>query len=57
MKLISFGTTPVQKGKRVKLNDNLLDNLNIIEGDVVEVILDTSKQEIILRKSQLSGKK
>jgi len=57
MKRVSFGTTPVQKGKRVKLNDNLLENLNIVEGDVVELILDTTKQEIILRKFQLSEKK
>ena len=57
MKIVSFGTTPVQKGKRVKLNDNLLENLNIVEGDVVEVLLDTTKQEIILKKYPLSEKK
>jgi hypothetical protein len=57
MKRVSFGTAPVQKGKRVKLNDNLLENLQIIEGDVVEVLLDTNKQEIILKKTSVSEKK
>ncbi len=57
MKRVSFGTTPVQKGKRVKLSDDLLENLNIVEGDVVKVLLDTTKQEIILKKYPLSEKK
>jgi len=57
MKRVSFGTTPVQKGKRVKLSDDLLENLNIVEGDVVKVLLDASKQEIILKKYSISEKK
>lgn len=50
MKRVSFGTAPIQKGKRIKLNDSLLENLNIAEGDVVELLLDTAKEEIVVRK-------
>jgi bifunctional DNA-binding transcriptional regulator/antitoxin component of YhaV-PrlF toxin-antitoxin module len=52
MKLVSFGVTTVQKGRRITLDDSLLKNLDIKEGDSVELLLDTGKEAIIVKKSQ-----
>lgn len=52
-KRVSFGITPIQQGKRIKLNNNLLHNLNIKEGDSVELFLDINEEAIIVKKSRL----
>jgi len=54
MKLVSFGVTSVQKGRRITLDDSLLQNLNIKEGDIVELFLDTEEEAIIVKKPQNS---
>ena len=52
MKLVSFGVTSVQKGRRVSLDDSLLQNLSIKVGDQVEIFLDTEEEAIVVKKSQ-----
>lgn len=52
MKLVSFGVTSIQKGRRISLDDSLLQNLSIKVGDQVEVFLDTEEEAIVVKKSQ-----
>lgn len=52
MKLVSFGSTSVQKGRRVRLGESLLQNLGIQEGDQVELFLDTEEEAIVVKKAQ-----
>lgn len=52
MKRVSFGTTSIQKGNRVRLDHNLLQNLGIHEGDHVDLFLDAEEEEIVIKKSQ-----
>ena len=54
MKKVSFGITSVQKGRRIILDDSLLQNLDIKEGDPVEIFLDIREEAILIRKSQNS---
>ena len=54
MKLVSFGVTSVQKGRRLTLDDSLLQNLGIKERDEVELFLDTEEEAIVIKKSQSS---
>lgn len=49
---VSFGTTTIQKLRRITLDQNLLRTLNLEEGDSVEVVLLVSTGEICLRKSK-----
>ncbi len=57
MKKVSFGITSVQKGRRIILDDSLLQNLDIKEGDPVELFLDIREEAIIVKKSHgLSSK-
>ena len=50
VKLPSFGVRSVQKGRRITLDDSLLHNLGIKEGDLVELFLDTEEEAIIVKK-------
>lgn len=50
MKFVSFGVTSVQKGRRVSLDDSLLQNLGIKVGDQVEIFLDTEEEAIVVKK-------
>ena len=52
MKLVSFGDAIIQKLRRVTLDDSLLRNLGINEGDAVELFLDTEEEAIIIKKSR-----
>lgn len=52
MKLISFGAASIQKGRRIAIADNLLQNLGIKEGDLVELFLNTKEKAIVVKKSQ-----
>lgn len=47
---VSFGTTTIQKLRRITLDQNLLRTLNLEEGDSVEVVLIVATGEICLRK-------
>lgn len=55
LKRVSFGNTPIQIGKRITLNNNLLHNLEIQEGDLVELLLDVDEKAIIVKKVQSSA--
>ena len=57
MKKVSFGITSVQKGRRIILDDSLLQNLDIKEGDPVELFLDVKEEAILIKKSQNSSSK
>ncbi len=49
-KLVSFGVRPIQKGRRLALQNNLLQNLGVNEGDYVEVLFDSDEKAIVVRK-------
>lgn len=52
MKLVSFGVTSIQKGRRISLDDSLLKNLSIKVGDQVEIFLDTEEEAVVVKKAQ-----
>lgn len=52
MARVSFGTKCIQKLKRVSLDHNLLDNLDVREGDAVDLYFDTEEKAIVIKKSQ-----
>ena len=56
MARVSFGTKSIQKMKRVSLNHSLLDNLNVSEGDAVDLYFDTEEKAIIIKKSRKGSK-
>lgn len=47
---VFFGTSVIQKSRRVALDPNLLQNLGLSEGDRVQVFLDTDTQSLIIKK-------
>jgi len=51
-KLPSFGVRSVQKGRRIAVDERLLQNLSIQEGDQVELFLDTQDEAIVIKKVQ-----
>lgn len=48
---VSFGSTKIQRLRRVALDSNLLKTLELKEGDLLEVSLETATGEIRLRKA------
>lgn len=38
---VSFGTQKIQKGRRIAIGNDALENLNLDIGDTVKVYLDT----------------
>ena len=48
---VSFGTTKIQKLRRVALDAHLLETLNLREGDAVQVELDVATATIVMRKA------
>lgn len=50
---VSFGTTKIQKLRRIALDANLLETLQLKEGDDVHVALDVSSGTIVIRKAAL----
>ncbi len=54
---VSFGTTTVQKNRRIAVDPNLLENLGLSEGDAVRLFLDTDTKAIVIQKeaSESSG--
>jgi DNA-binding IclR family transcriptional regulator len=57
MPRVSFGNRVVQKLKRVSLNHNLLENLQVKEGDTIDLYFDTDEQAIVIKKSNAKGAK
>jgi len=55
MPRVSFGSRMVQKLKRVSLNHNLLENLQVKEGDIVDLYFDTEEKAILIKKSNTKG--
>ena len=51
MPRVSFGRRIVQKLKRISLDHNLLDNLQVREGDSVDLYFDPEDKAIVIKKS------
>lgn len=49
-KRIKFGQLKIQKLNRVALPNSLLENLNLSEGNDIDVFLDIDKEEIVIKK-------
>lgn len=56
MARVLFGTKSIQKLKRVSLNHSLLENLDVREGDAVDLYFDTEEKAIIIKKSRKDSK-
>lgn len=54
IKIVSFGTSTIQKLRRVALDPNLLMTLGLREGDAVKVELDVDRATILIRKDAAS---
>jgi hypothetical protein len=57
MPRVSFGSRVVQKLKRVSLNHNLLENLQVKEGDIIDLYFDTEEEAIVIKKSNVKSAK
>jgi len=57
MPRVSFGSRVVQKLKRVSLNHNLLENIQVKEGDTIDLYFDTEEQAIVIKKSNVNSAK
>jgi hypothetical protein len=56
IKVVSFGTSTIQKLRRVALDSNLLTTLELQEGDIVRIDLDVASATILIRKDAGSNK-
>jgi len=45
---VKFGTTSVQANRRIALDQNLLENMGLVEGDEVRVYFDTDNKAIVI---------
>jgi formylmethanofuran dehydrogenase subunit D len=50
LKIVSFGTSKIQKSRRVALDPNLMTTLGMQEGDMVRVDLDVQSATILIRR-------
>jgi formylmethanofuran dehydrogenase subunit D len=50
IKTVSFGTSTIQKARRIALDPNLLTTLELQEGDTVRIDLDVDSATILIRK-------
>ena len=57
MSRVLFASRTIQKLKRVRLDHNLLENLQVQEGDTVDLYLDTEEKAILIKKSNNKGSK
>jgi len=57
MPRVSFGSRVVQKLKRVSLNHNLLENIQVKEGDTIDLYFDTEEKAIVIKKSNAKSAK
>lgn len=51
LKKVSFGTSRIQKLRRVALDENLLSTLGLEVGDLVSVALDTENEAILITRT------
>jgi len=56
IKVVSFGTSTIQKLRRIALDSNLLTTLELQEGDTVKIDLDVASATILIRKDAASNK-
>lgn len=49
LKKVSFGTSRIQKLRRVSLDQNILETLGLAIGDMVRVELDLEQEAVIIR--------
>lgn len=54
IKKVSFGTSTIQKLRRITLDPNLLTTLGLREGDTVRVELDVDNAMILISKDAVS---
>lgn len=52
---VSFGTTIVQKNRRIAIDPNLLENMGLAEGDAIRLFFDTDINAIVIEKSGANG--
>jgi hypothetical protein len=50
IKIVAFGTSMIQKARRIALDPNLLTTLQLQEGDIVRIDLDVDSATILIRK-------
>ena len=50
LKKVHFGTTLIQRQRRVALDPNLLENLGLAIGDEVSISLDVESRSICIEK-------
>jgi len=50
LKIVSYGTSRIQKLRRVALDPNLLNTLGMQEGDVVRIDLDVDTATILIKQ-------
>lgn len=51
IKKVSYGTTTIQKLRRVSLDQNLLETLRLEVGDSVRIELDTEQEAVIITRA------
>jgi hypothetical protein len=54
LKIVSYGTSRIQKLRRVALDPNLLRTLGMREGDVVRIDLDIDTATILIKREPKS---
>jgi len=52
IRIVSYGTSTIQKARRVALDANLLTTLKLQEGDTVRIDLDTHSATILICKEE-----
>jgi hypothetical protein len=57
LRKVSFGTSTIQKARRIALDPNLLTTLELQEGDTVRIDLDVTSATILIRKVELANAK
>lgn len=50
LRKVSYGTTTIQKLRRVTLDQNLLETLGLSIGDSVRIELDTEHEAVIITR-------
>lgn len=56
IKIVAFGTSMIQKARRIALDPNLLTTLQLQEGDIVRIDLDVDSATILIRKDAAPDK-
>jgi len=49
---VSFGTQKIQKGRRIAVGQDALENLSLGVGDTVKVYLDTDQMCLVIEPQQ-----